>query len=115
MSEYNDYLTDPFIDGEQNPEEESENLYGVDTEKRDYRMPGAHMKKLQDLESFNKSRQEEYDRVTSPCRNEIACPECGAELYDSNPSQVEYYPNTPPRMKIHCVSCVFWGYRLVLI
>ena len=27
MTDYNDHLMDPYIDGEQNPEEEAENLY----------------------------------------------------------------------------------------
>ena len=40
MTDYNDHLMDPFVDGEENPEEIAENLFGVNPGRRDYPMPG---------------------------------------------------------------------------
>lgn len=70
------------------------------------------IRKLQALKSFNRLRQEEFNRVRSPCRNGIACPECGVELYDSNSSPVKFSYEAPPKKKIYCANCDFWGHRL---
>jgi ribosomal protein S27AE len=46
----------------------------------------------------------------APCRNNISCPECGEELFDSNPSII--LTSHPAQKNIHCESCGYTGYRL---
>lgn len=43
-------------------------------------------------------------------RNNIACPKCGEELYDSNPSMT--LTSFPPRKSIHCGACDFKDTRI---
>lgn len=69
---------------------------------------------LQSLEEFNKKRREFYDKIDAshnkPRTNGIACPKCGAELVDSNPSST--LMSNPPKKDIHCLSCDYSGYRI---
>ena len=60
------------------------------------------------LEEHNRKRQQSYCREPTP--NGISCPECGAELLDSNPDIV--LTTYPARYSIHCSSCEYHGYRL---
>lgn len=46
---------------------------------------------------------------TTPKHNGIECPECGKELYDTNPQTV--LASLPPKKAIHC-KCGFKGYRI---
>jgi hypothetical protein len=43
-------------------------------------------------------------------RNGIACPECGAELYDSAPYVT--YTTNPPKKDVACSECKFQGTRI---
>lgn len=45
----------------------------------------------------------------APCRNGIACPECGTELFDSCPLMM--LTSNPPKKTIHCEACDYRGYR----
>lgn len=55
--------------------------------------------------------QAAYARFNSnePKLNGIACPECGAELYDSCPSAT--FLTNPPKTRIHCEGCDYAGFR----
>ena len=46
-----------------------------------------------------------------PCPNNIACPECGAELWDTRPHVVLL--SNPAQTDIHCPDCDFHGYRIM--
>jgi len=69
-------------------------------------------KKLKTLEEHNHQRYELNKRLNSgePILNGIACPECGAELYDSDPcgTLLSY----PPKKDVHCSKCDYKGYRV---
>ena len=71
-------------------------------------------KKLQKLDEFNKNKWESHtvliDRFNRPCFNGIQCPECGAELYDSNPACI--LTSNPPQKNVSCRKCGYRGYRL---
>lgn len=41
--------------------------------------------------------------------NGIACPSCGTELYDTNPSV--QLASWPPQYHVHCKECAYTGYR----
>lgn len=45
----------------------------------------------------------------SPRLNGIGCPECGAELYDTNPWMLVV--GEPMQVNVHCEACGFIGYR----
>ena len=66
------------------------------------------MADLISLEEHNKKHGVLYD-YTSPRRNGIACPECGCELLDSNPSNMLL--SNPPQFQVHCSSCDYHGTR----
>jgi DNA-directed RNA polymerase subunit RPC12/RpoP len=42
--------------------------------------------------------------------NNIACPECGNELWDTDPSIV--LPSDPPQIWVHCKHCSYKGLRV---
>ena len=44
-----------------------------------------------------------------PERNGIGCPECGEELWDSNPMMT--LTSNPPKKNVHC-DCGYTGYRI---
>lgn len=46
----------------------------------------------------------------SPRLNGIACPACGAELYDSNPMIT--LTSMPLQKNVHCSKCDYIGYRI---
>jgi hypothetical protein len=66
------------------------------------------MTDLISLEEHNKKHGTLYD-FTRPRRNGIACPACGCELIDSNPSTV--LASYPPQYRVHCSSCDYHGTR----
>jgi hypothetical protein len=66
------------------------------------------MTDLTSLEEHNKKHGVAYD-YTSPRKNGIACPKCGCELMDTNPSRVLL--SNPPQYQVHCSSCDYHGTR----
>ena len=46
----------------------------------------------------------------NPRLNGIECPECGTELFDTNP--METLTSNPPQKNIHCAFCKYTGYRI---
>jgi len=64
-------------------------------------------KKLITLEEHNNLT--EISGNNNPVLNGIACPDCEAELYDSNPMMT--LTSFPPKKKIHCNNCNYSGFR----
>lgn len=66
--------------------------------------------KLQTLEEFNQEQLKRYFKDKHPVKkNGIACPECGEELMDTNPSfRLLSYP---PQTSVHCI-CGYKGHRI---
>lgn len=63
---------------------------------------------------FNFNTRDYYRRLSemlnSPRPNEIECPKCQAELYDSDPNTT--LTSNPPRKTVVCLKCNFQGYRV---
>jgi len=68
-------------------------------------------KTLRNLDEADSEAQKRYRMDWGPRPNGIACPDCGAELMDSNPGQV--LASLPPRTAIHCPKCGYIGSRIV--
>ena len=66
--------------------------------------------KLKTLGEFNEDKRREYEVARKPRPNGIACPECGAELWDSNPMVM--LTSYPPQMNVCCSACDYRGYRV---
>lgn len=66
------------------------------------------MSKLKSLADHN-SQCETRPQNSVPHPNGIACPACGKELWDSNPSLT--LTSNPPKKNVHC-GCGYHGYRL---
>lgn len=67
---------------------------------------------LKSLKQHNLERIKMYNEIKyeTPCKNGIACPNCGNELIDDNPNtQLLSYP---PSKTIRCSECGFRGYRV---
>ena len=64
---------------------------------------------MKTLEEHN-AEQEFYKALSKPKQNGIACPKCGAELWDSS-AMILF--SVPPRKDVHCPECDYTGYRLV--
>jgi len=67
---------------------------------------------MKSLEQWNKERKRYYPGpgYNKPMLNGIECPECGLELFDSEPAlELTSYP---PKKTIHC-KCGFRGFRIV--
>lgn len=68
---------------------------------------------MRKLEDFNADRQKYYDlqrKMDKPYRNRIQCPQCGGELWDSNPMMILI--SNPPERSIYCPNCGYRSYRL---
>ena len=68
---------------------------------------------MKTLAEHNKQRMEQYSalrKMQESHANGIACPECGAELWDSNPMMT--LPSSPPRKNVHCPKCNYRGYMM---
>ena len=66
---------------------------------------------MKSLEQHNSERQELNRTIldaAKPHPNGIACPNCGKELWDTNPDMVLL--SNPPKKNIHCESCNYRGY-----
>lgn len=70
--------------------------------------PPAHLKSL---EAHNKQTLGIWGPTKLECKvkNGIACPNCGAELFDSN--VFVKLSTHPPQYRIHCESCDYQGMR----
>lgn len=69
---------------------------------------------MQTLEEYNRERRKDYEPTEAlrrPHLNDIACPNCGKELWDSNPMVI--LASNPPQKDVHCPTCGYKGYRLV--
>lgn len=70
-------------------------------------------KTLKTLDEHNSRSWELHNafRITNgPTLNGIACPDCGEELYDTNPMMT--LTSNPPKKSVNCKSCGYHGYRL---
>jgi len=67
-------------------------------------------KSMKSLEEFNKDQRERTRILNDPCANGIGCPECGKELWDSNPDVM--LTSYPPQKNVHCPECGYTGYRI---
>lgn len=68
---------------------------------------------MKSLEEFNAERWEDHrltQELNKPHPNGIACPECGKELWDSDPMIT--LTSYPPQKNVHCSGCGYKGYRL---
>lgn len=71
---------------------------------------------LKTLEQHNKERWEAYkahdDMMRNGRTNGIACPKCGAELFDTQPNMT--LTSNPPKKYIGCRAdgCDYTGYRI---
>ena len=72
------------------------------------------MTKLINLDEYNELRRaaRQYGMINrnKPKPNGIACPKCGEEMMDSNPS-VSLASN-PPQKNIHCPKCNYKDFRV---
>lgn len=67
--------------------------------------------RLKTLEEHNSERYKVHNSYSSrPRPNGIACPKCGSELVDSDPST--QLASNPPQKNINCPSCNYIGYRI---
>ena len=48
---------------------------------------------------------------TKAQKNDLSCPTCGEELYDTLPLIV--LTSNPPKVGVHCNYCQFTGYRII--
>jgi DNA-directed RNA polymerase subunit RPC12/RpoP len=65
------------------------------------------------LEEYNAERwkaHEIQEELGKPHPNNIKCPNCGAELWDSRPNLI--LTSYPPQKDVHCPVCGYKGYRL---
>ena len=69
-------------------------------------------KKLKNLSEHNSQASSTQWAMmdSSPILNGIACPKCGAELYDSNPMVI--LTSMPAQKNVHCSKCDYVGYRI---
>lgn len=67
---------------------------------------------LKSLDEFNREREGWWIARSQGRRegNGIACPECGAELFDTYPSMELL--SLPPKKDVYCVKCGFKGTRI---
>lgn len=68
---------------------------------------------MKTLAEHNEERQEWYRRIDEgmqPQPNGIECPECGAELWDCDPTIT--LTSNPPQKAVQCPECGYIGYRL---
>lgn len=65
---------------------------------------------MKTLEQFNSEMREYYYNQKYPHLNGIACPTCGAEMWDSDPMST--LTSNPPQKMIHREECGYSGYRV---
>ena len=66
---------------------------------------------MKTLKQHNSDARKFYRRMgeDSPCKNGIACPKCGKELFDTRPTMM--LASDPPQKAVHC-ECGYSGYRV---
>jgi predicted RNA-binding Zn-ribbon protein involved in translation (DUF1610 family) len=65
---------------------------------------------MKTLDEWNKERAADLRAArTYPKPNGLACPECGAELQDTDGSRLM---SSPPQVRVNCSKCGFFGYRI---
>ena len=69
-------------------------------------------KKLKNLAEHNANASSAQWAMmdNSPVLNGIACPKCGAEMYDTNPMIT--LTSMPAQKNVHCGKCDYVGYRI---
>lgn len=67
---------------------------------------------MKSLKDHNEERRSTYLQGNSQkgCPNDIACPKCLAELWDTNPHVTTL--SIPPQKDVYCPECGYTGYRL---
>lgn len=65
---------------------------------------------LKSLAEHNRQQHQLREQRSRPHPNGIACPKCGAELWDSAPMIV--LTSNPPQKSVHCRECGYRGTRL---
>ncbi len=68
------------------------------------------MKTLKDHNDERLRHYEELRHINDVRPNGIECPECKAELWDSEPAMT--LTSNPPKKTIHCPACGYRGYRI---
>lgn len=71
------------------------------------------MARMKTLADHNKERWNTHvaSMSSTPVKNGIECPNCRAELFDSDPMST--LTVCPPQKKVHCEACSFSSTRLV--
>jgi len=64
---------------------------------------------MKTLDEHNKEAFKRYITMNESQLNGIACPNCGVELFDSNPNVT--LTSLPPQTHIHCEICGYRGTR----
>ena len=68
---------------------------------------------MKTLAEHNEDRLEAQSALLEaqkPYPNGIECPDCGMELWDSNPMTT--LTSYPAQKNVHCPSCGYTGYRI---
>jgi len=65
---------------------------------------------LKSLNDFNGERNQTFICTNEPVKNGIACPNCGAEMWDTAPMVT--LTSNPPQKNVGCKECDYRGYRL---
>lgn len=65
---------------------------------------------MKSLDKHNKEMMDVYNMVY-PRLTDIACPKCGAELFDV---EIELaLTSNPPKKRVSCAQCGYEGYMIV--
>ena len=65
------------------------------------------------FEAWNAQRREAVKLAAEPHANGIACPQCSAELTDSNPGYETRRGDNDLVTPVTCQNCKFQGWRVV--
>lgn len=68
-------------------------------------------KKLITLAENNARNWNTTNMNNTPRKNGVACPNCGEELYDTNPMIT--LTSYPAQKTVHCDKCGYKGYRVI--
>ena len=69
--------------------------------------------KMKTLAEHDREKMEVHQslqQMNQPHANGIACPTCGKELWDTNPTVL--LTSYPPRKAVHCPACGYSGTRI---
>ncbi len=68
---------------------------------------------MENLDGYNFRRRREIELeygLSNRRPNNIACPECGEELWDTSPRVT--LTSDPPQKNVHCPDCGYHGFRI---